>query len=253
MTKMPLTQEDKEILLSQSGSKTSAQWVEYFNGKYTKKQIYNFCYNNCTLPKKTKQPQAKSTRQYHINQDYFKTWSAEMAYTLGLWYAVGHIYNGRFFDISLHKKDKYVLKKIAQELQYGGQLYDGVDRQAARINFSCKVIYDDLIALTNGSKLPHIPSEYRADFVRGYFDGNGTVTRIKGNRLNLTLEGRPKAFLRSLLQLLKEEAGVTGGSFDDSCMSLKFGKHDTIKLGKYMYQNNSELYLKRKKDKFPLD
>ena len=41
-----------------------------------------------------------------------------------------------------------------------------------------------------------------------------------------------------------------GGSFDDSCYSLKFGKKDTIRLGNYMYKNNPELFLLRKKQKF---
>lgn len=264
MTKMPLTKEDKEILLSQSGSKTSAQWVEYFNGKYTKKQIYDFCYKNCEKPKKLSEEerskiQASNSRKYHINQDYFKVWSSNMAYTLGLWYADGCIYGGRLFDITLHKKDKYILKKVAEELQYEGTLYDYVDRQVVRINFSCKVIYNDLVALGGTErknltvKFPQVPKDFLPDFIRGYFDGNGCVMRLKGNRLNSAFTCGSKSFSKSLLRLLKEEAGITRGSFDDSCMSLKFGKHDTIKLGKYMYQNNPELYLKRKKDKFPLD
>jgi len=36
-----------------------------------------------------------------------------MAYTLGLWWADGCIYGGKMFDITLHRKDKYILKKIA--------------------------------------------------------------------------------------------------------------------------------------------
>nr|DAN97189.1 MAG TPA: RRNA intron-encoded endonuclease [Caudoviricetes sp.] len=39
-----------------------------------------------------------------------------MAYVLGFWFADGCIYRGRIFDITLHKKDKYILKKIADEL-----------------------------------------------------------------------------------------------------------------------------------------
>jgi len=67
-------------------------------------------------------------RKYNINQDYFKTWSNNMSYILGFWFANGYIYNGRMFDITLHKKDKYILKKIAEELQFEGNLYDSVDR-----------------------------------------------------------------------------------------------------------------------------
>lgn len=264
MIKMPLSQEDKEILLSQSGSKTLAQWKEFFGDKYTKKQIYDFCYRYCKKPKKISEEerskiQSNNSRKYHINQDYFKEWSHNMAYTLGLWYANGCIYSGRLFDITLHKKDKYLLKRIAEELGYEGTLYDYVDRQAARLNFSCKVIYDDIVAIGGTEQksltvtFPEIPHEYLHDFIRGYFDGEGCIMRLKGNRINSAFTCGSKVFLESLLKILKEEAGVEGGSFDDSCTSLKFGKRDSIKLGKYMYQDNPELFLKRKKDKFPLD
>ena len=63
-----------------------------------------------------------------------------MAYIFGLWCADGCIYGGKMFDITLHNKDKYILKRVAQELEYEGNLYDGVDRQASRINFSCVVL-----------------------------------------------------------------------------------------------------------------
>jgi len=51
-----------------------------------------------------------------------------MAYILGLWWADGCIYGGKMFDITLHNRDKYILKKVAEELAYEGHLYDYVDR-----------------------------------------------------------------------------------------------------------------------------
>ena len=179
-----------------------------------------------------------------------------MAYVLGLWFADGCIYGGKIFDITLHKKDKYLLKQVAKELGYEGPIIDYVDRQAARINFSCKVIYDDIINLggTECKSLiidfPKVPKEYLSDFIRGYFDGDGCVMNLKNNRLNSAFTCGNKEFLKSLLNVLKEEAGVEGGSFDDSCSSLKFGKRDTIRLGCYIYKNNPELFLLRKKQKF---
>lgn len=179
-----------------------------------------------------------------------------MAYIFGLWCADGCIYNGKIFDITLHKKDKYLLKKVAEELDYKGNLYDYVDRQASHINFSCITIYNDLIAL--GGKetksldlpFPEIPEEYLADFVRGYFDGDGCIMRLKNNRVNSTFTCGNKQFLIELLQVLKKYAGVEGGSFDDSSCSLKFGKKDTLKIGTFMYKDNPSIFLLRKKEKF---
>lgn len=160
-----------------------------------------------------------------------------MAYILGLWFADGCIYRGQMFDITLHTKDKYILKRIAEELQYEGSLYDYVDRQAARINFSCVVIYNDIVALggkeakSDDIEFPNIPEEYLPDFIRGYFDGDGCIMNLKNNRVNSAITSGSKQFLDTLLSLLKEKAGIQGGSYDPSSKSLRFGKRDSVLLG----------------------
>lgn len=259
---MPILPVHKEILLTQSESKTLPEWVEYFDNQYDKKVISSFIYHNKLRPKRldktTKSAiQSNNARKYKINQDFFKTWSSDMAYILGLWFADGCIYGGKMFDITLHAKDKYLLKQIAKKLQYEGQLYDYVDRQAARLNFSCVVIYNDIVALGGMERksndiaaFPNVPKDFLPDFIRGYFDGDGCIMRLKNNRINSSFTSGSKKFLEELHRILKEEAGVTGGSYDPSCVSLKFGKRDSLKIGDYMYKNNPELFLKRKKEKF---
>ena len=179
-----------------------------------------------------------------------------MAYLFGFWCADGCIYGGKMFDITIHKKDKYLLKMFAKELGYEGPIMDYVDRQACRLNFSCVVIYNDLIELggkENKSmdlKFPNIPEKYLSDFIRGYFDGDGSAMLIKGNRFNTAFTCASKNFLDELLKILREKANIEGGSYDPSCYTLRFGKKDSIKLGLFMYKNNPELFLQRKKDKF---
>jgi len=71
-----------------------------------------------------------------------------MSYTLGLWWADGCIYRGQMFDITLHRKDKYILKKIVEDMQYEGKIEDRSDGvQASRINFSCVKMYRDIVNL----------------------------------------------------------------------------------------------------------
>lgn len=258
---MPILPEHKELLSTQSESKTLPEWIEYFNGQYSKGSLYGYCHRNgYQFKQRTKeeisQQQSNNARKYHINQDYFKTWTPNMAYILGLWFADGCIYNGKMFDITLHAKDKYILKQIAKELEYEGNLYDYVDRQAARINFSCVVIYKDIIALggteckSNTITFPDIPEEYLSDFVRGYFDGDGSIMLLKNKRVNSAFTSGSKQFLDSLLSILRKYAGVEGGSYDPSCQSIKFGKKDTKRIGNFIYKNNPELFLLRKKEKF---
>lgn len=250
---MPILQEHKDILFAESGNRTLMQWYDFFNQQYSKKTIYSFCYHNqLKIKKASLEENSQNGRKYHINQDYFKTWSSNMAYTLGLWCAKGCIYREKIFDITLHAKDKYILKRVAEELGYEGVLYDYVDRQVARLNFSCVVIYKDIEALGGMEQFPDVPQEYLPDFIRGYFDGVGCIMVLKGDRLNSAFTSDNKAFLDQLLVILKDQAGVIGGSYDINSMSLRLGKRDTIALGRYMYKNNPELFLKRKKDKFIL-
>lgn len=258
---MPILQEHKEILRTESADRTLLEWVNYFDKQYTKSQIYSYCYHNNLIikkisPKELSKVQSQNSRKYKINQDYFKEWSSNMAYILGLWFADGCIYGGRIFDITLHAKDKYILKQVAKELNYEGPICDYADKQAARINFSCVVIYRDIIALGGKEhksldvQFPYIPKEYLPDFIRGYFDGNGCVMNIKGKRLNSAITCGSKLFLDELLKILKNEADIVGGSYDISSCSLRFGNKDTIRLGQYMYKNNPELFLLRKRQKF---
>lgn len=112
---MPILPEHKEILRTQSANRTLPEWVEFFNNQYAKSEIYNFCYKNQLkiqkIPKeRLNQIQSQNVRKYPVNQDYFKNWSHNMAYILVLWWAKGYIYGGKIFDITLHNKDKYILK-----------------------------------------------------------------------------------------------------------------------------------------------
>lgn len=258
---MPILLEHKEILSKQSKNKTLSEWIDYFNLKYTKNQIYNYCYrNNYPIKKLTKEEiskkQSQNARKYYINQDYFKTWSRNMAYILGLWFADGCIYGGKMFDITLHNKDKYMLEKIAKEFNFEGKIYNYIDRNASRLNFSCVSMYKDLIALGGKENksltinFPNIPEKYLSDFIRGYFDGDGSIMHIKNNRINTAFTCGSKKFLDSLVNILKSQANIEGGSYDKSCVSYKFGKKDSIKIGNYIYKDNPELFLLRKREKF---
>ena len=258
---MPISTEHGEILLTQSESKTLPEWVQFFENQYSKNQIYQFCYRNGRKIKKLSKEehskiQSQNARKWHINQDYFKTWSHNMAYILGFWFANGCIYGGKIFDITQSNKDKYILKKIAEELGYEGPLYDYVDRQVARINFSCVVIYNDIVALGGTERksmtlqFPDVPKEFRPDFIRGFFDGDGSVFYRKGGRINTAFTCASKDFINALHLILKEDAGVEGGSYDASSYSLRFGNKDSLKIGQYMYGMSPELFLLRKREKF---
>jgi len=59
-------------------------------------------------------------RKHRVNESFFKTWSHDMAYILGFWFADGNI--GRFkntgyhFKITQHKNDAYILSSILNRM-----------------------------------------------------------------------------------------------------------------------------------------
>lgn len=110
-----IKEEDGNYIKTNSNNLTINELYDYFNEKYSKKQLRNYCTNNNLNYKKlTKEERAviskkrknkKQRQQTLVNHDYFKTWSKNMAYIFGLWCADGNIgtqNKGYQFSIKLH-------------------------------------------------------------------------------------------------------------------------------------------------------
>lgn len=122
------------------------------------------------------------SRKYHINEDFFKSWSHGMAYVLGFWWADGCIRNKKgscIFSITQHKDDKYILEEILSIMGSNHPL--SITRNCFNIEVGSKKIFDDIVRLGGTTKksltieFPDIPNEYLHDFIRGYFDGDGCI------------------------------------------------------------------------------
>lgn len=191
-----IEKKDKE-LINNNLHLTINQMVDFFNKKYTKKEIKNFLSNNnISCQKENKETRATRKQiaqriQTPINHNYFKTWTHNMAYVLGIWYADGCIFTnkgrGYYFSIKLNKKDKYLLQLILDDLNSLHNIYENNDG-SVHITISSKTIYQDLIALGGKENkslsiiLPNVPDEYMYDFIRGYFDGDGSLHCSKNGK-----------------------------------------------------------------------
>jgi hypothetical protein len=141
-----------------------------------------------------------------INEDFFKTWSPQMTYVLGFMYADGALLNtnasSRTYYLLFSNNDLDLLKNIRTALgsdhkiyvrrprpmEYMGKRY--VSNTGYVLRIGNKAMYQDLIKIglehrkSNVMKLPDIPKEFFAYFVRGYFDGDGCVSWNYGPRRN---------------------------------------------------------------------
>jgi intein/homing endonuclease len=208
-----------------------------------------------------------------INKDFFKKWSRDMAYVLGFFAADGNIsHNNRGASfLSIEITDKKLLYSIRKAMSSDHTISvrnrGGLNKDSYRLQIGSKEMVEDLAALGFKSRkayalsVPDMPKKYRADFIRGYFDGDGNVWTgyVHKERktalfvIQVLFTSASREFLFSLQSLLHEE-GLVGGSLTTHAVKkysrLSFVGSDSLKIFKIMYNTETPLYLKRKKDVF---
>ncbi len=188
-----------------------------------------------------------------------------MAYILGFIFADGCLveHNNGYYGLDITSKDLSHLKAIKHEL--GAEHKIGKKEGAYRIQIRNKNIYSALLQLgltprkSKTINLPVLPKKYFSHFIRGLFDGDGSVMIWREPRWRHTWQIRTsftsgcKNFLQDLNQKLKSLKGLSGGKVSP----VTGGYHlryvsmpGCLALYKFMYRGNSDLFLKRKKDKF---
>ena len=159
-------------------------------------------------------------------------------------------------------KDKKHLILIKQRLKAEHKI--GKKERGYRIQIRNKQIYSDLLkfGLTpNKSKIikfPKVPKERFAHFIRGLFDGDGSVFIWREPRWRHALQirttfcsGSPE-FIKKLRWELLKNAGLSKGYLRHASrvMELGYAIADSLSLYGFMYNKDSDLYLERKKKVF---
>lgn len=138
----------------------------------------------------------RNKNRYKLNDNYFNVIDMEhKAYWLGLLYADGYVGNNNFNNIviSLTISDMYILEEFAKDIEFtgdiridenGGGFSNGTPK--AVLNFSSIKMAEDLRALglypgksKSMTSIPNIPKEFIPHFIRGYFDGDGSIHTTK--------------------------------------------------------------------------
>lgn len=258
-----LSQKDKDLLKAKGTCKTITEWTEYFNGKYTRKELDNFFTWNKVPFKKHSDKVRAAKEELERKHHYFSQWSEDMAYILGLMCATGGVRcrgSVCHFVIILPIEDAYLLKEIDKRIGLGGDLKAVKDHRFAMLDILSKQIYMDVIQLVGDRPgycdFPSVPPKYLPAFVRGYFDGNGKVELTpKGLMVSLTSPYGQK-FLKQLYEILRDKAGAYHLPFDPAQnIALLYGTRDSLSIKQFIYnevRDSSHLYLRRKREKFHL-
>lgn len=237
------------------------QLTELCRDNVTQKQISDImCISIDTIRRICKENNIKTStiRKKSVNEDYFNLIdSHEKAYWLGFIYADGCVYsnksNGNYIvTITLTESDKDVIKQFKKDIKSDHKIsrikpsiFNGhVSKPKVGISISSKKIYKSLIKLGLSEckslrlKKPNIQSKYYPSFIRGYFDGDGSVycTKSRNNtfyRCSITGSTEFMKWIRSILpidvRLYKEKR--TNGIYY-ICIQTK---NSFTKFYKYLY------------------
>jgi hypothetical protein len=206
----------------------------------------------------------RSTRRAYKKQYY---WSREIAYLVGLLTADGCLVNDER-HINITSKDMQVIEVFQQILGIKtkvGKKLGGYNTESYYLQFSDVAFYDFLLGIgltpakskTIAALL--VPDLYYGDFLRGYFDGDGTIYGFWDRRWKSSLMYYVDFFSASLPFLLWVQdnnsriQGVTRGAIKPGvrCYKLSYSKKDSQKLFRLMYSNEGIDYkLDRKYEKF---
>lgn len=96
------------------------------------------------------------------------------------------------------------------------------------------------------------PKSVLGDFIRGYFDGDGSVSYCNVRKLYSCFCSGSKELLEHILGLLRSNTPIVGGCLtynkNAGAWYLKFSHHDTRRLGYLMYSIEPFICLEYKKN-----
>ena len=100
-------------------------------------------------------------------------------------------------------------------------------------------------------EFPDIPHQYLSHFIRGFFDGDGSIHFNKPNTIKVAFIST-KQFLESLQVKLNNILGLKIGPLQKQIKmyTALYYSDDARKLCSWMYENSKDLYLTRKRNRF---
>jgi hypothetical protein len=196
-------------------------------------------------------------RKHKVNENFFKTWTCEMAWVLGLFITDGTV-NKSIHTISFAQKDERILRLVANYMEADYVLGAiGPTCKTPTLIINSKEIKKDLEILgitANKSltvKFPNVPEEFLPSFVRGVIDGDGWVQKT-GYVMNITTASKHFADnLFSVFRLwdLRTEVTTTISQTGNSIYRVWVkGKKDLPRLAKIIYNNANENFIAYKKE-----
>lgn len=191
--------------------------------------------------------------------------SEEKAYFLGLLAADGWLHGNSLF-IELQESDRHLLETLQQKIvpfiplaTYNSNKDVKPKVRLVITSQKWRLRCEELLicyakSLTMPDMVDNIPQDVQHHFVRGYFDGDGTVGVYLNKRLNKKFSRVQFLGTKEFLQGVHKSIGLPVGTISlspkEKIHRLNYsGKQRLFEIKDYLYKD-ATIYLSRKKDRF---
>jgi hypothetical protein len=221
-------------------------------------------------------------KEPNFSHDFFDKWTEQMAYILGFWYADGCIMisknkNNAYKRFYIGNTDKQIMNNISEIIGIKPSTIKPRKHSykcSYAINVNSNKFFDFCYSLvgttdkTHSTHFPNIPNKYLNHFVRGYFDGDGSIFIKKyesrhGNPIinlssSFTASNESWMMLNELKKLLMKTVFTGNKKISMQKFSkgfslelihaskLVFCQYDTMLLCEWMYKD-ATIFMERKK------
>lgn len=210
-----------------------------------------------------------TTKLYTCNEAYFHEIDKEhKAYWLGVLYADGNVskecatHSGH---IILSSKDTSWIELFKKGIRYNGKTYQETHnvfkKTISKVKINSDSMFSDLCeigcipAKSLIIRIPAIPQNLIRHFIRGYFDGDGTVGIYRNTPKGTTKVLRSgfcsgsREFLEAITCYLPTNMRTVKKASNRNLFQIMFSTNDSIALYEYLY-SDSTIWLDRKRKKF---
>lgn len=269
------------ISINKVSEETQQQVIEAYKNNMSLRKIEEvFGVTRTTVAKFLEKQGIKTTkgnhyRKYFHQEDFFEIINNEdKAYWLGFMYADGYIsekrngYGQDLFGITLSTEDENHLLKFKQTINATNPItYDDSKNgnKQCRILLTSQKTVNDLISqgcFKHKSLIleppQKVPNELIFHFIRGYFDGDGSITKTKTPNRNFSTEEYhygvnitcTENFAYWLLDFLKLGGSVVKDSRKQKTFYFSLGGHKQVQKFYHLLYDNANIFMDRKKEKF---
>ena len=242
---------------------------KYLNENYTLKQLgreFNCSYGTIrNLLNKHKINSRGNKQGFPRDEFYFnKIDTEEKAYWLGFLYADGCVHTNKN-EISINITDKEHIEKFKRAIKaLNHKITSTEDKRFKKaktlyqFSIKDKQLHEDLIkwgCIPQKSlllkKIPNIPRDYVSHFLRGYFDGDGSLHYLQGtNNYRISFVGT-KDFLTEVQKELQTKVSLQGNIAGKAFVLQISGRKQVERILKYLYKDSKEsIRLNRKYQRY---